>query len=344
MVAVVTPRQLSTLLASTIPAGLPVLVTGAPGGGKSEVVDQAAQDAGADVILSHPAVSDPTDAKGMPWTDGKGGATFLPFGELARALKARKRTVWFLDDLGQATAAVQASFMQLLLARRVNGHKLPEHITFIAATNRRVDRAGVTGILEPVKSRFVTIVELQPNIDDWSAWALSHDVPPEMVAFLRFRPELLSRFEPSADMTQCPLPRTWSHAAKVLALGLPSDIESLALQGCVGEGAATELMAFLSMWKQLPSIDAILVNPDQADIPTNPATLYAVVTALAQRVTEKNFARIIQYTSRLADAGHGEFSALLVRDVLRKDPSLANTTTFVRVASGPLGHLLGGQS
>jgi len=177
MGAILTPSQLTTLLAHTIPAGLPVMVTSPPGCGKSDIVDQATVDAGANMILSHPAVADPTEPKGLPWADGKGGATFLPFGELAQALKAKKRTVWFLDDLGQATPAVQASFMQLLLARRVNGHKLPDCVTFVAATNRRVDRAGVSGILEPVKSRFVSIIGLEPNLDDWCQWAFSAGMP-----------------------------------------------------------------------------------------------------------------------------------------------------------------------
>ena len=168
----VTPKQLTALLAAMIPARLPLLITGAPGVGKSDIIAQATAQSQADLLISHPAVADPTDAKGLPWPKaGENEATFLPFGELASAIKATKPTVWLLDDLGQATPAVQASFMQLILARRVNGHILPDHVTFVAATNRRSDRAGVAGILEPVKSRFACIVELEPTIDDWSQWA-----------------------------------------------------------------------------------------------------------------------------------------------------------------------------
>ena len=68
----------------------------------------------------------------------------------------------FLDDLGQAPMSVQAAAMQLILARRINGFKISDKVIFMAATNRREDKAGVTGILEPVKSRFAWIVELVP--------------------------------------------------------------------------------------------------------------------------------------------------------------------------------------
>ena len=338
------PTHLSHFLAQAIAARLPVLITGAPGIGKSDLVAQAAQAAGADLILSHPAVADPTDAKGLPWVSpDKKSATFLPFGELAQAIKATTSTVWFLDDLGQAPASVQASFMQLLLARRVNGHALPDCVSFVAATNRRTDRAGVTGILEPVKSRFVSIVELEPNLDDWCQWAFSAGMPPELVAFLRFRPDLLCAFAPSADLTNCPLPRTWAHVGKLLALGLPQAIQHAALTGAVGEGAAVEFGAFLRLYLELPAIDGILLDPDASEIPKMPATLYAVATALGTRSTVQNFGRIARYAQRLVDAQHGEFAALLVRDCARREKGIMQTTAFVKLMSGPgLGELVSG--
>jgi hypothetical protein len=58
--------QLNKLLAVTIPARLPVLIKGAPGVGKSDIVAQACIAAGAELIISHPVVSDPTDYKGCP--------------------------------------------------------------------------------------------------------------------------------------------------------------------------------------------------------------------------------------------------------------------------------------
>lgn len=337
------PRQLAQLLTKTIPAGHAILITGAPGIGKSDVVAQAARSAGADLLISHPAVADPTDAKGLPWAEaGATEATFLPFGELATACNATRPTVWFLDDLGQASAAVQASFMQLLLARRVNGHVLPDCVTFIAATNRRTDRAGVSGILEPVKSRFVAIVNLDAHLDDWCEWAFGAGIAHEVIAFLRFRPELLSAFSASADLTNSPTPRTWHHVSRLLALQLPAPLQHEAVAGAVGTAAATEFAAFLRLYAELPNIDAILLDPDSAVIPASPATLYAVSAALAMRTTPQTFARIARFAQRLVDAGKGEFGALLLRDALRRDPTVQQSAAFVRLASGQLGELLVG--
>jgi hypothetical protein len=324
---------------------LPILITGAPGVGKSDIVGQAAELTGAELILSHPAVADPTDAKGLPWPKKDGDeATFLPFGELARALRATVPTVWFLDDLGQATPAVQASFMQLILARRVNGHILPDCVTFVAATNRRADRAGVSGILEPVKSRFATIIELHPDIDSWCNWAIGAGIPPTLIAFLRFRPDLLSDFKPSADMSNSPMPRTWASLAKLEALSLPQQVELAAMAGAVGEGPAAEYIAFRRIYQSLTSVDAILLDPKGCKLPTAPNELYATCTALASKVTDQNLSRIGIYANRLMDAGRGEFAVLLMRDVIRRNPKLKYSDAYIRIACGPIGQLISGQA
>jgi len=336
------PSELKTFLTSAFGARLPVLITGAPGIGKSDIVAQSASEAGADLILSHPAVADPTDAKGLPWVV-EGHATFLPFGELERALQADTPTVWFLDDLGQASPAVQASYMQLLLARRVNGHVLSDHVTFVAATNRRTDRAGVTGVLEPVKSRFGSIVELDTDCDEWCRWAIDHAVPPELIAYLRFQPDNLCKFQASADLINCPVPRTWSHVARILALNLPAGVQHAAIAGAVGAGAATEFTAFLKLYAELPNVDQILIDPASVKVPTQPATLYAIASALASKATKQNFARVAQFAQRMLDAGRGEFAVLLIRDSIQRHNDITGTQAFVKLATGELGELISGK-
>ena len=342
------PSDVSAFLAHTIPAGLPVLLTGAPGVGKSDLVSYACECLYQHLVISHPVVSDPTDAKGLPWPDAATGtARFLPLGEVAELLAATEPTVWLLDDLGQAPAAVQAAYMQWLLARRVNGHILPDCVTILAATNRRQDRAGVQGILEPVKSRFAAIVEVEPHLDDWAEWALGAGLPVEVVAFVRFRPELLcvDFTKTPADMVNSPSPRTWHNLAKLFALGLPPELQLPAFSGAVGQGASVEFLAFLRMWQALVSIDHILLDPAGAPLPdpSQPAQLYAVATALAARVNATTFARVSTYLERLAQAGQGAFAALSLRDCIRREPALCSTSDYVKIACGPLGRLITGE-
>lgn len=354
------PRDLARILQYTIQANMSTLIVGGPGIGKSDLVRQAAAAAKYDLIVTHPAISDPTDYKGLPAIIETGNgtkkskkATFLPFDDLELIYNAKGPTVVFLDDLGQAAPATQAATMQLIHSatndRRINGRQVPPHVTFISATNRRGDRAAVSGILEPVKTRQAGIYELEPSLDDWiNDFALPNNLPPELIAFLRsFKPELFYKFDPTSDIVNQPTPRTWSiGAAKVLEQNVPADLELLMLGGAVGEGAAAELSGYLRIYRDLPDLDDILMDPDHAMIPRpdQPSVLHALSTGLAAKANPQNYGRIARYTERLADAGHGEFAVLLSRDSRRRDPRIKQTQAYITLMTeSEVGRLVGGE-
>ncbi|MCK5050777.1 MAG: ATP-binding protein [Candidatus Cloacimonetes bacterium] len=320
-------KQLRETLEFSIKNRFPVLIKGSPGIGKTDIVTQSSAAMGADLIVSHPVVSDPTDFKGLPFPNKDGSAAkFLPFGDLLRLIEADKPTVFFLDDLGQASASVQAAAMQLLLARRINGHAVSDHVVFLAATNRRQDRAAVQGILEPVKSRFAAILELEVNTDDWVEWAIENDMPTELIAFIRFRPNLLHDFKPTADIINTPNPRTVANVGKMMNAGLPKDTEYEMISGAAGEAFATEFLGFLKVYRDLPDIDKLIADPENTDVPNEPSTLFAVCGALSASAAanKKNFGNIIKYTDRLP----GEFQVLLIKDAIKRNNLLANTKEF----------------
>lgn len=317
------PSQLTQLLARTIPAREPVLVTGAPGVGKSDIVAAAAAAAGARLIIEHPSVADPTDYKGLPFAlDGQ--AEFLPFGSLREIINTTEPVVYFLDDLGQAPPAVQAACMQLLLARRVNSHRVSDAVTFIAASNRRTDRAGVTGLLEPVKSRFTTIAALDPDADEWLPWALAHGVPLELVGFVRYKPALLHAPAPSADLVNTPSPRTVAAVGRLMRLGLPPELEYEVYSGAAGEPFAAELCGFLRVFRTLPDPELILRDPDRANVPTALATLCALSAALAHRANAANANAIARYIGRWPT----EISMFAMMQASKACPAVLDTTPF----------------
>lgn len=322
------PSDLQKLFETTIQARLPIMVKGAPGIGKSDIIASACQAVNAELIIEHPVVSDPTDYKGLPFAEN-GEAHFLPFGNLNRLINADKLTVCLLDDLGQAPPSVQAACMQLILARRINGHMVSDKVCFIAATNRHTDRAGVSGILEPVKSRFAAIVELEPDLSDWVAWALDNNMPTPLIAFIRFRPGMLFDFRPTNDMTNSPCPRTVANVGKLINAGIPSALEYEAFAGAAGEGFAAEFCGFMRIFRSLPNPDVILMSPDTANVPEDPATLYALTGALARKASDNTIDRLITYSHRLP----AEFSVLMVRDCVQACPTVVNSRSFIEWAS-----------
>jgi hypothetical protein len=323
------PKELGRVLEKCVEHKEPVLIKGAPGVGKTDVVEQVSEKTGMDLIVLHPVVSDPTDFKGMPAIvefNDKKRAVFLPFGELRKMMSAKKPTIVFLDDLGQAPNLVQAACMQLLLARQINGKKISDDIVFVAATNRRQDRAAVTGILEPVKSRFTTILEMQPEKDDWIEWALTHDMPEKIVGFVNFRPNLLMTEEATSEIVNHPSPRTIAAAGRLINMGLTS-LE--VLSGAVGQGCAVELVGFIKVFDELPNPQAILIDPDSVEVPKDPSALYAITAALVGLATKDSFGRVLRFGKRMPI----EYTTLLVRDSLRKDGKLANNKAFIEWCS-----------
>lgn len=339
------PSDVARVLKGVIGIRKPLLIVGAPGVGKSDVVAQACDATQHDLIISHPVVSDPTDYKGMPFpVPERGIAEFLPFGDLCRVLDAERPTVWFLDDIGQAPPAVQAALMQPMLARAINGKRLPEHVTVVGASNRRQDRAGVSGLLEPVKSRFMSILHMRADLDDWKSWAYMHGVQPEVLGLLSFRPDLLHQFVPTADLVNSPCPRTWAHASQVLSLKLSADVEQAVLAGAVGEGAAAELAAYAAVYRDLPDLDEVIAKPEKAPIYSDKQAniQWALCVGLATRTTVGNFPQVVKYAERLVKKEKGEFAVVLVRDALRKEKKIAHTDAFVELGNGPFGAVVCG--
>ncbi len=298
------PSQLFVLLLHYISANRPVLIVGPPGCGKSDIVGQVAKKLKADFILMHPVVSDPTDVKGMPFVIN-GRAVWLPFGDLELMMNAKKLLIVFLDDLGQAPPMVQAAFMQLLLAREVNGQKISDHVVFIAATNDKNHMAGVAGILEPVKSRFGTIAFLEVDALDWIDWAIRHNVTHQMIQFIRHRPELLSKFEATADIRNTPSPRTVTFAAEALTYEMPKDLERLAIQGSVGEKFAIELYGYLRVYRDLPDFDTAIEHPRKVKMPETAMGNYAFAGMLGYYANDSNIKPIMKLVDRFASPEFG---------------------------------------
>jgi MoxR-like ATPase len=334
------PSALTKLLAHAFRRLLKVLIVSPPGLGKSALVDQAAAAVGADLIVMHPAVSDPTDFKGMPAVLKKGSdsvAEFLPFGNLRALVEATSLTICFIDDIGQAPHAVQAALMQLIHAREVDGQKISDHVVFVGATNDASHMAGVTSILEPVKSRWDTIIELTFDLPDWIAWGLDPkqgNIPPELIAFARFRPALMNDFKPTKELKNSPCPRTVEAVGKWIRAGVT---DSAVIAGAAGEGYAVEFAAFHKVWRSLPDLDSILAAPGVAPVPdtSDPSLVIATATALSFKATPANFGSVLTYLARLPK----EYEVFSVADALKRDPKLGSSQPYTQWALANVQHL-----
>lgn len=101
---------------------------------------------------------------------------------------------------------------------------------------------GAPGIVD-VRCR----VKIEADLADWTQWALLNDVLPEVVTFFQHRPELFNTFDPSRAEPYC-CARTAVFASRLIR-SAPAGLEYELLGGVVGDGVATELTAFLRVWR-----------------------------------------------------------------------------------------------
>lgn len=185
--------------------------------------------------------------------------------------------------------------MQLLHAK----YNVSKHVSFFAATNRREDKAGVAGLLEPVKSRFSTIVSLEPNANDLANWGFKNNMHHDVLSFILYRPALVLDFKPVFEMKNSPCPRTIFNLSECHKLSLPEDQAFEVYKGAVGEGFATEFLGFLELKSQLPNMNTVLTDPSNAKIPTDPGILYVFIGQLAYRASQTNMTNIIKLANRI---------------------------------------------
>jgi len=303
-----------------------VSIEGPPGGGKTTVVEDTANELDKHYIERHiptmlvedfgvPDMMTPNASfgyklpdwfpfEGSKWDDGRGG-------------------ILCFDDRNQANADIQKVLANICQARNLHGIPMADGWMVVSTGNRQSDRAGANRVLSHLRGR-ESVFEYETHLDDWTSWAIDHDVKPEVVSFIRFRSNLLHDFDAQRD--QNPTPRSWVEGVSDVMGLVPAEAEYEAFKGAVGEGAAAEFTGYLRMFRKLPNPDGILLNPTHGDVPTDPATLYALSGSLAQRCTEANFDRACTYFERMPP----EFSVLSVSYAMRRNPDLANTQAFVK--------------
>jgi len=318
----------ATLLKETLKSLFPlqrtVCIEGSPGGGKTTMVHELGEELQVPVVERHMPTMLVEDF-GIMFPSGDDGLKYRIPDWFPVKGKSPERGILLFDDRNQASPDLQKVLANICQARTLHGVPMPDGWMVVSTGNRQSDRAGANRVLSHLRNR-ETVIELETHLDDWTTWAIDHGVRPEVVSFIRFRPNLLHDFDAQRD--QNATPRSWVEGVSDVLGTVPAEAEYECFKGAVGEGAAAEFVGFMRIYRKLPNPDAILLNPKTADVPTDPATLYALSGALAERATESNFDRVCTYTERMPP----EFSVLAVSYAARKNPDLSNTQAFTKWA------------
>jgi hypothetical protein len=303
----------------TTAARVPSLIWGPPGVGKSAAIRHWAASRNLPCWTVIASLREPADFGGLPVVSRAGagpdieGVPAVSFAPPRFAVEAARRGgIIFLDELTTAPPAVQAALLRAVLELAFGDLELdPDRVTIVAAANPPAEAAGGWDLAAPLANRFIhhpyainptdwvnsfpTYWGASPELGfanlsvDASAWQRARL---QVAAFIRSRPSLLLALpkEASRQGQAWPSPRSWDFAsrllARIVALG-NAPTESLPLiAGCVGEGPASEFLAWVAA-ANLPDPEVLLNDPDAYVHNPRGDISWAILTSVAQAVIDR---------------------------------------------------------
>lgn len=248
-------------------AGVPVLLWGDPGTGKTSTIERYAVEAGWSMQAVNASLHDPTDFSGLPVCNGT-SVTHVPPEWAHRVAAHDGVSLVFLDEVNTAAPATQNALMRVIQEHRVGCLNLGERVRFVAAANPAGQNSGAWELSVPLANRFAHLQWLvRPSewldgyLEGWPklmALDIGDNAPcPGSIrhqrqlqaAFLARCPELLCNPPDSQTSVRgWPSPRSWDRLAYCTALaeaaGASDTTCALITTALVGEAAAAEFLAY----------------------------------------------------------------------------------------------------
>ncbi len=288
--------QVNNIVGRAFAAKQPVFLWGAPGIGKSEIIQQITDSLGNSLMIDmRLALMEPTDLRGYPFRNPETNQmewappADLPSQELAEQYD---HIVLFLDELNSAPPSVQAAAYQLVLNGRIGQYKLPDNVRIVAAGNRETDRGVTYRMPAPLANRFRHL-NMTVDFGDWLTWALLNEVHQDVVGYLSYAKQDLFDFDPKTSSQAFATPRSWnvvSGMLKVEGFDTADTYEQKAeIAGAVGEGMAAKFIEHRRIAGTMPNPEDILdgkVKKLDPKLTSEISAKYSLVVGLTYEVNE----------------------------------------------------------
>ena len=315
--------NLSATISALVENKVPTFLWGAPGIGKSSIVNQIAKDKKIGFIDLRLALMDPTDLKGIPFYDKESHtALWAP----PAFLPKEGEGILFLDELNSAPPSVQASAYQLILDRKVGEYELPDGWAIVAAGNREGDRGVTYRMPAPLANRFVHF-EMEVDVDDWRFWAYKKGLDDAIISYISYKSEHLFNFDAKSDAKSFATPRSWEYVDKILRSNISDELLLNSISGAVGKDVAVGFLSFAKVMDRLPDIEAIL-SGENSEYSDEVDVLYALstglVSALLRENSDERLDNLLSYTLELKS----EFAVMCIQDLQRNGVRMEHSAVF----------------
>ncbi len=262
-----------------------ILGLGAPGVGKSQVIQQIGRKHGYTVIDLRLAQMSEVEIGGLIYPNKSRTKTvWLSPDILPDEERDGKKTILLLDELTSCTKRVQVAAYQLILDRRIGQYRLPEG-TFVVALGNREDDDGVyVHLAGPLADRF-EIHYIEPNFQEWKEdFALKAGVHPYVIQYLEFKPAALHNQALDVNCMVFATPRSWVRVSDILRIdqNVRDPVIAHKIIGNIGETEGRQFLSYCSNLQNMTDIDDVLNG--KAPLYERPEYLRLYTNALVDRV------------------------------------------------------------
>ena len=284
-------------------ANRPIFLWGAPGIGKSELVEGIVDNLPGNNLMidMRLALMEPTDLRGYPFRNPETNQMeWAPAADLPTMEQAElyDMIVLFLDELNSAPPSVQAAAYQLILNGRIGQYELPKNVRIVAAGNRETDRGVTYRMPAPLANRFIHL-ELAVNFNDWFDWAVDKKIHNDVVGFLQFSKKDLYDFDPKSPSRSFATPRTWSFVSELIEDDLDNETTTDLVSGAVGEGLAVKFMAHRKVAASMPNPSDILSGKVKELKQTEISAMYSLTISLCYELKEASDANDKKFDAKV---------------------------------------------
>lgn len=295
------------------------MVTGEPGIGKTQLGKELAKKLGYDfayIDMANMSLGDLT----LPVVNRDQHCAEHYPNEVFK-LHTGRPVVVMLDEWTKAGKEAKNMTLPLCLERRLGSVSLhPDSIVF-ATGNMSSDGVG-DSIQGHQKDRFIAVQMRKPSAEEWiNNYAINNDIAPIVTVFVNNFPQVMQSYHDDKDGSNAYIynPRKTQEAfVTPRSLRMASDMVKTrylktdaafhaGLAGAIGEAAAADLMAFVSMDEQLPPYDTIAADPLKTALPTKQTYQLLLTYNLIARVQKEHIAAVLSYVRRMPNELQGLF-------------------------------------
>ena len=205
----------------------PVLLLGAPGIGKTQIMEQAARECGVALVAYTITHHTRQSAIGLPFISKKeyGGreysATEYTMSEIVASIYNRmsetglSEGILFIDEINCVSETLAPAMLQFLQCKSFGNHEIPKGWVIVAAVNPPEYNKSVREFDVVTLDRVKKIL-VEPDYQTWREYAYKENMHPAILSYLELRNNCFYQMETTIDGKQFATPRGWEDLSRMM--------------------------------------------------------------------------------------------------------------------------------